>query len=139
MKTIRCPQGNQCIKKKAHMTRFSTLPALACLLFLVLFGGSCSQFRAAPQKDLPPILAQDELIRPYVKLGRIQVTREVYGIVDYMLTPEIREWGYAAVREEAAKMGADAVITPEVTGRSITYLVLPSTEYRATGVAIKFK
>jgi len=84
-------------------------------------------------------LAQDEILRPYTKLGKIQVTREIYGILDYKLNPDIREWGYAAIRAEADKMGADAVISPEVTGTTTTYMFVPSTEYRATGIAIKFK
>jgi hypothetical protein len=112
---------------------------LACLLFLVLFTGGCALLGVPCVRDLPPILAQDELIRPYVMIGRIQVTRDVYGVIDPLMTPEIREWGYTAIRTEAAKMGADAVILPEVSGRSVTYLVIPSTEYRATGVAIRFK
>ena len=85
-----------------------------------------------------PILSQDELIRPYIKLGRIQVTREVYG-TDYAVSPDITAWGLSAVRQEAAKLGADAVMLPEVTGRTITSGILPLTEYRATGFAIKFK
>jgi hypothetical protein len=125
------------------MTILPKPPTLACLLllaFLFAFGGCAALTTSAPVAgELPPILSQDELIRPYTTIGRIQVTREVYGIVDTMLTSEIREWGYGAIRAEAAKMGADAVILPEVTGRSITYLVIPTTEYRATGVAIKFK
>ena len=64
--------------------------------------------------------------------------REVYGS-DYIAAPAIKEWGFAAIRLEAAKMGADAVILPEVTGHSVTFMVLPSTEYRASGVAIRFK
>lgn len=114
---------------------------LACLLFLASFVGGCASLTAniPVARELPPILSQDELIRPYTMIGRIQITREVYGIIDVLMTPEIREWGYSAIRTEAAKMGADAVILPEVTGRSITYLVIPSTEYRATGVAIRFK
>jgi len=114
---------------------------LMSLLLLTLFIGGCALLTGniPAGRDLPPILAQDELIRPYTTIGRIQVTREVYGIVDPLMTPEMREWGHAAIRAEAAKMGADAVILPEVTGRSITYLVIPSTEYRATGVAIRFK
>jgi hypothetical protein len=112
---------------------------LVCLMLLTLLAGGCSMFSSAPTPDLPPILSQDELIRPYVKLGRIQVTREVYGIVDTKLSSEIREWGYTAIRTEAAKMGADAVILPEVSGHSVTYLVMPTTEYSASGIAIKFK
>ena len=107
------------------------------MTLLILLNVSCSTLPIV--RDLPPILAQDELIRTHEKLGRVQATREVYGIVDYQITPDIRDWGFTALREEAAKMGADAVILPEVTGHTVTYLVMPTTEYRATGVAIKFK
>jgi len=120
------------------MTRFRTLSILAGLLLLVLLTGSCSRFGTTKTQEPPPILSEDELIRPFVKLGRIQVTREVYGS-DYMAEADIREWGFAAVRAEAAKMGADAVILPEVSGRNATFMVLPATEYRASGVAIRFK
>jgi hypothetical protein len=85
-----------------------------------------------------PILSQDELTRPYTKIGRIQITREVFG-ADYGVTPDIMAWGLDAVRQEAEKLGADAIISPEVTGRTTTYNIFPSTEYRATGFAIKFK
>ncbi len=108
------------------------------LLALLSIGCSTFTFKQAPAIELPPTLSQDELIRPYVKLGRIQITREVF-VTDWAVTQDIREWGIKAVREEAAKMGADAVIFPEVTGRSITTLMVPASEYRATGVAIKFK
>lgn len=117
-----------------HIPRNLMLLVPTTLLLLI---ASCSTL--PPTRELPPILGQDEILRTYVKLGRIQVSREVYGIVDYQLTPDIREWGLSAVREEAAKIGADAVILPEVTGHTTTYLVMPTTEYRATGVAIKFK
>jgi hypothetical protein len=90
--------------------------------------------------DLPPVLMQDELIRPYVKIARIQVTREFYVVnFDGLMPSDIHEWGIMAIRSEAVKMGADAVIFPEVTGSNSINNVLPSTEYRATGVAIKFK
>jgi uncharacterized protein YbjQ (UPF0145 family) len=105
--------------------------------FLLLLITSCSTL--TPTRELPPILTQDEVFRSHVKIGRIQVTREVYGIADYQLTPDIREWGLTAIRAEAAKIGADAVILPEVSGHTSTYLLMPTTEYRATGVAIKFK
>jgi hypothetical protein len=115
---------------------------VAALMLSALLTGACSTTRstdAPPPHDPPPILAQDEIIRPYVELGRIRVTREVYGILDYNVNPDIREWGMGAIRAEADKMGADAIILAEVTGVTTTYLVLPSTEFRATGIAIKFK
>lgn len=109
------------------------------MLMSILAG--CAAFSPYLEQDnpnLPPILAQDEVIRAYVKLGRIQITREVY-MSDAMATPDIREWGFSAIRREAAKMGADAVIFPEVTGGQTMAIILPSTEYRASGIAIKFK
>lgn len=120
------------------MIRFRSVPVFAGLLLLLLFNASCSLCATPRQQDPPPILAEDELIRPFVKLGRIQVTREVYG-ADYMAAADIREWGFAAIRAEAAKMGADAVILPEISGHNATFVVLPATEYRASGVAIRFK
>jgi hypothetical protein len=99
---------------------------------------SCSTTKQASHNDWLPILSQDELIRPYTKLGRIQVTRETF-LTDYLLSPDIKAWGLAAVRQEAEKMGADAIMLPEVTGRTTTYGIFPSTEYHATATAIKFK
>ena len=107
------------------------------LVYLLIMSASCSFMPSL--RELPPVIGQEELNRPYEKLGRVQSTRQVYGIVDHQTNPEILEWGLNAIREEAAKMGADAVILPEVTGHTTTYLVMPTTEYRATGIAIKFK
>ncbi len=112
--------------------------SLVLIIMAALTIGGCSILRPIAGGDFPPMLSQDELNRPYTKLGRIQVTRETYGS-DYSMTPDIREWGINAVRREAEKMGADAVTLFEVDGRTTTYGVLPSTEYRATGIAIKFK
>ena len=91
--------------------------------------------------DPPPVLSQDELLRPYVTLGRIQIVREVY-FTDYAIDPNLQEWGLQALRAEAEKMDADAVILPEITSRAITIVLFPAfpaSEYRASGVAIKFK
>jgi hypothetical protein len=112
--------------------------SLFLLIFCFLLALQGCSTKAAVRNDQPPILSQDELIRPYSKIGRIQVTREVYGM-DYSLSPDIKAWGYAAIRHEAEKMGADAVMLPEVTGRTTTTGLIPATEYRATGFAIKFK
>ena len=108
------------------------------LLMASLLLNCCSTTKQASRNEGIPILSQDELIRPYTKIGRIQVTRETYGS-DYTLSPDIKAWGLAAVRQEAEKMGADAIILPEVTGHRTTYGIIPSTEYIATGFAIKFK
>ena len=107
-----------------------------CLLLIVLAG--CANLNSQDDSRLPPILTQEEVTRPYIKLGRIQITREVYKF-EGSITHDIQEWGFASLRREAAKMGADAVIFPEITGGHTMAVVLPSTEYRATGVAIRFK
>jgi hypothetical protein len=113
-----------------------------CRMLFALFVVTClltscatSLFQVGNDSNLPPILADDELIRPYSQLGRIQIAVEIYGPD----LPDPKKWGFRALREEAAKMGADAVVIPEVTSRPTTYLIVPSNEYRATGVAIKFK
>lgn len=111
---------------------------LMVLLLIGVVSTGCSSSRHGTRPDELPVLTQDELIRPYIKLGRIQVTREVYGS-DYSISADINAWGLAAVRQEAAKLGADAVMMPEVTGHTITSGIFPLTEYRASGFAIKFK
>lgn len=121
------------------MKRVNNLPILfVFFLTFSAFLNCCSTTKQTSNNDELPILSQDELIRPYTKLGRIQVTRETYGS-DYSLSPGIMAWGLAAVRHEAEKMGADAIMLPEVTGRFTNYGIIPSTEYHATGFAIKFK
>lgn len=110
---------------------------LLCFLFSFLLSACAGSGYYSVYNDIP-ILSQDELTRPYTKLGRIRITREVFG-ADYSLSPDIMAWGFSAVREEAGKMGADAIILPEVSGGTTLYGVMPSTEYRATGFAIKFK
>lgn len=116
------------------------ISSILTLLMLALAG--CSAIPMSKiSSELPPVLDQDELLRPYVKLGRIQIVREVY-FTDYWLEPNLQEWGLKSLREEAQRMGADALILPEITSRAITVVIFPAfpaTEYRATGTAIKFK
>jgi hypothetical protein len=119
-----------------HLRRFG-LQALVMTLLLVGCAGVDSNTRN-DSSGLPPILTQDEVVRPYIQLGRIQITREVFN-TDVLIKADVYDWGTAALRREAAKMGADAVIFPEVSGDNTTTGLLPSTEFRATGVAIKFK
>lgn len=116
-------------------TRHSALLVIVAVTALLC---SCSTTRNHSHEEDLPVLSQDELIRPYTKLGRIQISREVIGS-DYSLSPDIRAWGLAAVRQEAEKLGADAIMLPEISGHTTTTGIIPSTEYRASGIAIKFK
>jgi len=110
---------------------------LLVLLCAVLFSSGCATTKPHAV-ELPPILTQDELLRPYQKMGVIEVQRERYGSYED-LTPADYSWGYQALREEAAKIGADAVIFPEVKSERQTYIIFPSSEMKAKGVAIKFR
>ena len=110
------------------------------LLMVLALGGCAALPITGTNGNLPPVMSMDELKQPYSKIGRIQVTRKVY-FTDYAMPPQLQEWATSALREEAGKLNADAVILPEVTSRQIDIVVFPSfpaTEYRATGVAIKF-
>ncbi|WP_298436653.1 hypothetical protein [Geobacter sp.] len=115
--------------------RFSRL-----LLPLLLLTAACATVppSATTERELPPILAQDEIFRPYVRIGTVEVSRERFGAVDD-LRDEADDWANEALEAEAAKLGADAVILPEIRGERSSYLFFPITEIKAKGVAIKFR
>ena len=111
---------------------------LPLVLFFAIFSSAGCATNGHHVVDLPPILAQDELLRPYQKMGVIQVQRERYGSPED-LTPADYNWGYQKLREEAAKIGADAVIFPEIKAELESYIFFPSSEMTAKGIAIKFR
>jgi hypothetical protein len=117
--------------------RFIHSGTLLLLLSSLLLSGGCAT-TGGRSSDLPPILTQDELLRPYQKLGVIEVHRERYGHPED-LTKADYGWGYQALRVEAGKMGADAVIFPEVKAELDTYIFFPTSEMKAKGTAIKFR
>lgn len=113
--------------------------ALLALLLIcaVLFTWGCA---TTPNKceDLPPILTQDELLRPYQNAGGIEVRRSRYGSpADFV--PDDYSWAYLSLRKEAARIGADAVIFPEVKVQQEIYLFFPTSEIKAKGTAINFR
>ena len=110
---------------------------LLMLLCSISFASGCAT-TGRNAGSLPPIMSQDELARPYDKLGVITVQRERYGSPEDLSSADY-EWGYQALREQAAKMGADAVIYPEIKGEGQTYILFPTSEMTAKGVAIKFR
>jgi hypothetical protein len=114
----------------------SALLALLLICTLILTC-SCATVPPPPQ-ELPPLLTQDELLRPYQKVATIEVNRERYGFSSD-LTPVDYDWAYRALRQEAARIGADAVITPEVRVELRSHLWFPISEMRAKGIAIKFR
>uniref|UniRef100_A0A6S6M3F5 Lipoprotein n=1 Tax=Citrifermentans bremense TaxID=60035 RepID=A0A6S6M3F5_9BACT len=107
------------------------------LLLCAVFFGGCTSTRLNVV-NAPPVLTQDELLRPYYKVGNIQVRRSRYGS-QADLTPADYSWAYDALRAEAQKIGADAVILPEVSVERNTYIFYPVSEMTAKGVAVKFR
>jgi len=107
------------------------------LLLAVFLSSGCATTRNSGG-ELPPILAQDELLRPYQKIGVIEVHRARYGSPTDLSSGDY-SWGYQALREEAGKIGADAVIYPEVNSELESYLFFPSSDIKARGIAIKFR
>ena len=121
-----------------HFFRQGIRGALALSLLVVfLFAAGCATLKDSGNENLPPVLAQDELLRPYHKVAAIEVSRVRYGSVSD-LTPEDYSWAYQSLRVEAARMGADAVILPEVKVDLESYALFPSSEIVAKGIAIKF-
>lgn len=114
--------------------------SLLVLLMLIMVGCAAIPYSTGNGGNLPPVMLLDELKQPYIKIGRIQVTRTVY-FSDYAPSPNLQEWAVLSLREEAGKLNADAVILPEVTSKQldiVTFPAFPATEYRATAFAIRF-
>jgi hypothetical protein len=88
-------------------------------------------------ENLPPVLTQSEIFRPYHKVADVQVSRERYGAITD-ISPEDYQWAYKALEIEAKRIGADAVILPEIKVELDNYIMFPSSHINARGVAIKF-
>ncbi len=116
-------------QRRARATAF-------CLVTALLLAGCAGAGRYG--RELPPIFTQEQLSRPYVKIGQVVVTRERYGAPED-LGPADYEWANQALRAEAAKIDADAIIFPEVKVQSSTYLFFPSSEISAQATAIRFR
>lgn len=124
------------------------LAPLVRLVRRVLLAGTAAALLAAcatiPQmadetdRDLPPILAQDEIFRPYVKIGTVEVNLKRYGSIEE-LQREAEEWAHDALSLEASKIGADAVILPEVRIEKETYIIFPVIYVKGKGTAVKFQ
>jgi hypothetical protein len=115
---------------------------LLIILLVFVFVTGCSTLSTKESdSNLPVVLTQDEILRPYTQLGRIQITKNVY-MTDHDLKSNLQEWGLRALQEEAKKLGADALMLPDISSRELTLFIFPGLtvyEWRATGVAIKFK
>lgn len=83
------------------------------------------------------IKAEDLVGRGYERLGQVQVTRERLG-ADVLTTDDFG-WASGALQEEAQKMGADAILQPELFIKSESLLFIPLTVIRARATAIRFR
>ncbi len=109
---------------------------VSCLLPALLLSGCAGT--GPYSRGLPPIFSQEELSRPYAKVGQLTVSRERYGAPED-LTPADYDWAYHALRTEAARIDADGIILPEVKVQNSTYIFFPSSEISAQATAIRFR
>jgi uncharacterized protein YbjQ (UPF0145 family) len=86
----------------------------------------------------PPILSAEEIPRAYVKLAVLDVHNDRFGAVEG-LAPADYAWAHQALREEAARIGADAVIQPEVRVEVSSFLFFPRSEIHARAIAVRFR
>ena len=112
------------------------LMLVSCLFMGLLLSGCAGT--SLYGRGLPPIFSQEELSRPYVKVGQLTVSRERYGAPED-LTPADYDWAYRALRTEAARIDADGIILPEVNVQNSTYIFFPSSEISARAMAIRFR
>lgn len=108
---------------------------------LPVLGCSALPFSSGMASDTPILTMEEVSERSYTKIGRINIRRTVH-LNDYVISPNLQEWAVEALQQEATKLGADAIIFPEVSSRELSQIGIPSfpaTEYRASGTAIRFK
>jgi hypothetical protein len=113
-----------------------SIAGIVLTIFLVLSVAGCATFRNVSEL-YPPIMDQDELKRPYVKIAVLECSSERVGNIEGV-TPQDYDWAHNALRERAYRLGADAVVLPEVRVERDTFLFFPSSKIRAKGIAIKF-
>lgn len=97
---------------------------------------------AAPRPGyLPIVLSGEELMAPHSSrheiIGTLSVTRTRFGRDPFSAGDRI--WAEEALREEARRLGADAITTPHVTIDAQTYLLFPMSEVRARAQAVRFR
>ena len=87
---------------------------------------------------LPVVVKAEDLVgRGYERIGHVQVAKERYGVD--VLSADDYGWAHVALQEEARKIGADAILQPELTINSQSLLLVPITEIRARATAIRFR
>ena len=88
--------------------------------------------------EAPPILRPDDVMgRSYQKTGSFVITRYIMGSMHEMDAMDF-DWGFRTLRNEACKVGADGVMSPEITAETYYFALFPYTEIKASGTAITF-
>ncbi|RNC73177.1 MAG: hypothetical protein ED859_00270 [Desulfuromonadales bacterium] len=108
------------------------------LVFATLMTAACATMQPTTERNLPPVLAQDEIFRPYIKLGVVEVSCERAGHPNDIMA-EANDWAQDALGAEAAKLGADAIIQPEIRVEKGKYFLFPVTDIKAKATAIRFR
>ena len=111
---------------------------LLALLYLITACTTLDKLNNNHTNTDPPILSQEQLQRPFVKVGTLEVTRNFLWSMRQLEAADL-SWGFRALQKEAYKLSADAVILPEITAVTRSFALVPYTEIRARGIAIQFR
>jgi hypothetical protein len=127
--------GCAAIPVRSKLFPYAAPLVILSLVFMSLAG--CATILPYPQPQ-PPVLAQDEVKKPYIKIGVVECSKESFGSID-ALAPADYDWAYGELREAARRIGADAIITPELRVEQDTFILFPTSTIKAKGIAIRFR
>ena len=131
------PRVNTADSCSRCITEFKGLMPLLLVGVLLSLLAGCATSRQVSEL-YPPVMEQEELRRPYVKIAVIECSSERFGNVE-ALTPQDYDWARNELRERAHRLGADAVVLPEFRVERDTFLLFPSSHIKAKGIAVKFR
>lgn len=120
------------------MSLSATLHFLALLSLLALT--ACMRIETLDKRVTPadpPIMSIESVQKPYVKVATIQTARRVLGSINELDADDL-EWGYRALRKEACRVGADAVLFPEISTDFRSFSLIPYTVIKAKAIAVRF-
>ena len=109
---------------------------LVVIMAMTLSVSGCAGLQASAA--LPVVIKAEDLVgRGYERIGQVQVSRERFG-GDVLSTDDF-SWAGQALQEEARKIGADAILQPELTVSTQSFLLFPMAEVRGRATAIRFR
>ena len=112
---------------------------IRAMVAMLLLSGTLSACVSLQTNTVMPVVvrADDLAGRGYERIGTVQLSRERFGVE--VLNADDYNWAHAALQAEAGKIGADAILQPELTINEHSFLFIPFTEIKARATAIRFR